>query len=148
MPHLNVLIVENLNIYPLLVNQLLSRRPKWLQYYHLAFTIPEELRPFFKRHRNALKILPQVASQTMTYFFKTKHKSKPWILSVIHSFGAKLNWNPHVHLIITAWWIHDFWIYKKIVFIPYKAILPSRKYGLIRSLKKRCDDNLDNPTHD
>jgi hypothetical protein len=59
------------------MHRLLSWRPPHLQYYHLAFTIPEELRAFFKRHRITLQILPQVASQAICYFFKTKHKSKP-----------------------------------------------------------------------
>jgi hypothetical protein len=59
------------------MNHLLSRRPPHLHYYHLVFTIPEELRDFFKRHRKALKILPQVASQAIMYFFDTEHKSIP-----------------------------------------------------------------------
>ena len=130
------------------LNRLLSRRPKWLQYYHLAFTIPEELRPFFKKHRKALKLLPKVASQSMLYFFESKHKSVPWILSVIHSFGAKLNWNPHVHLIVTAWWIQKNWHFKHINFIPYQLILPSRKKYLLKHLKERCYENIDNPTND
>lgn len=130
------------------MNHLLSRRPPHLHYYHLAFTIPEELRDFFKRHRKALKILPQVASQAIMYFFDTEHKSIPWILSVIHTFWAKLNRNPHVHLIITSWWITKQWQYKPISFIPYKMILPSRKKYLLKHLKQRCYDNLSNPHDD
>ncbi len=127
------------------MNNLLSWRPPNLHYYHLAFTIPEELRNFFKRHRIALKFLPQIASQAIFYFFSTKHKSTPWILSVIHTFGAKLNRNPHVHLIITSWWITKQGTYKPIDFIPYKLILPSRKKYLIKSLKQRIYKNLHNP---
>lgn len=130
------------------MHRLLSWRPPHLQYYHLAFTIPEELRAFFKRHRITLQILPQVASQAICYFFKTKHKSKPWILSVIHTFWAQLNRNPHVHLIITSWWINDQWRFVPISFIPYKLILPSRKKYLLKTLKERVYKNLENPDNE
>lgn len=129
-------------------NKLIYRWPKWLNYYHLAFTIPEELRPFFRKHRLALNLLPKVASNAMLYFFQSKHKSIPWILSVIHSFGAKLNWNPHVHLIVTAWWIQCNWKFKHINYIPYKLILPSWKKYLLKNLKERCYKNIENPTND
>ena len=128
-------------------NKLISRWPKWLNYYHLAFTIPEELRPFFKEHRSALKLLPKVASQAIFYFFKSKHKSTPWILSVIHSFGSKLNWNPHVHLIVTAWWIQCNWKFKHINYIPYQLILPSWKKYLLKNLKERSYKNIENPNN-
>lgn len=127
------------------LQKLVSRWPQGLQYYHLAFTIPQRLRNFFKRHRKALKALPQIATQAITYFFQTKHKLTPWVLAVIHSFGAALNWNPHVHLLITAWWIDSQSIYKTISFIPYKMILPSRKKYLIKHLKDRTYKHVTNP---
>lgn len=125
-------------------NRLVARRPSWVQYYHLAFTIPEELRSFFKRHRKALKLLPLIASQAIQYYY-SKQWCKAWILAVIHTFWAKLNWNPHTHLIITDWWFAENWRYKKVPFIPYKLILASRKRYLLKSLKERCYGNLQNP---
>lgn len=84
------------------------------------------------------------AAQSIEYFFTKKYKCKPWILSVIHSFGAKLNRNPHVHLILTAWGIQ--WnSFKKADFIPYKAILASWKKFLLKHLKEWSYKNLDNP---
>lgn len=126
-------------------NNLVSWRPDGVNYYHLAFTIPKELRPFFKRHRAALKLLPQVASQAVRYYFHQKHKAEPWILAVIHTFGAKLNWNPHVHLIITDGWFTQNYTYKRTWFIPYKLILSSRKWQLLKTIKQRSYDNLTNP---
>ena len=124
------------------INHLTSRRPKHLQYYHLAFTIPEELRNFFKRHRKVLKKLPQVASNSVIYFFQKKYKCTPWILSVIHTFWAKLNWNPHTHLMISSWGLTKENIYKSIGFLPYIWIIESRKRYLIKHLNNRCDNNL------
>ena len=126
------------------MNKLLSWRPKWISYYHLAFTIPEELRNFFKKNRKALKLLPKVASQTIEYFFDKNYSCKPWVLAVIHSFGAKLNRNPHTHLIITAGWINDDDVFKKVDYIPYKAILSSWKKYLLKNLKERIYENIEN----
>jgi hypothetical protein len=63
-------------------------------------------------------------------------------MSVIHTFGAQLNRNPHVHMIITNWAIHDSGIFKDNIFFPYEAIKRSWTRMLVRNLKDRCDDNL------
>ena len=122
-------------------NKLLDRRPKQLKYYHLSFTIPEELRNFFKRHRKALYQLPISANQALFYFFKSK-KLTPWILSVIHTFWAKTNRNPHDHVMVTSWWMTKNNTYKSIDFLPYQLIIPSRKTWLLRNLIKWCKKNL------
>lgn len=121
------------------MNTLTSRWPRWLSYYHLAFTIPEELRPFFKRHRSTLHLLPKVANDSLQYMFQHKYNLKPWILSVIHTFWSQLNRNPHVHCIVTSWWIHPHWFYQQIRdFIPYLLILRSRKTGLLKAIRDRA----------
>lgn len=124
------------------IRKLISWRPKNLHYYHLVFTIPEELRPFFLRHRNALKFLSKTASQSTLYYFQVKHKITPWILSVIHTFGAKLNRNAHIHLIVSCGGISKNNSFKHISFIPYKLLLVSRKKYLIKNLKIWCTNNL------
>lgn len=123
------------------ITRLVSRRPQHLHYFHLAFTIPSELRPFFRSNRSALSLLPKVASQAIFYFFKEKYNILPWILSVIHTFWAKLNRNPHVHLIITAWWFDPDDYYLPANFIPYRWILTSRKYYLLKHIKQRVYTN-------
>lgn len=126
-------------------SRLVSWRPDGVNYYHLAFTIPKELRPFFKRHRKALKLLPQVASQSVRYYYQQKHKATPWILAVIHTFGAQLNWNPHTHLIITDGWFTKNYQYKRTRFLPYKLILSSWKWHLLKALKQWAHSNLTDP---
>lgn len=124
------------------MNTLTSRWPRWLHYYHLAFTIPEELRPFFKRHRTTLQLLPKVAYDSILYSFR-KYHCKPWVLSVIHTFWSQLNRNPHVHCIVTSWWINPHWVYQNIRdFIPYLLILSSRKTGLLKAIRDRSFNNL------
>ena len=59
------------------ITNLFSWRPSHLHYYHLFFTIPEELRDFFKDNRKALNILPDVGNKVLTYFFNKNYECKP-----------------------------------------------------------------------
>jgi hypothetical protein len=124
------------------LNGLISWRPKHLKYYHFAFTIPPELRQFFLSHRKALRILQQTSYQVIQYHFSKKHKITTGTISVIHTFWAQLNWNPHVHMIVTAWWFDQANQYIPIDFIAYKALISSRKYQLLKNLKHWCYNHI------
>jgi hypothetical protein len=58
------------------MNKLIDWRPQKLLYKHIVFTIPLELRRFFKDHRNALKILPSTAANAILFFLR-KQKLTP-----------------------------------------------------------------------
>ena len=71
---------------------------------HIVFTIPEELRKFFGMNRQRLKILPKCAAKAVTSWMHSLNKSQqftPGIVTVIHTFGRDLKWNPHVHMMVT-----------------------------------------------
>ena len=71
---------------------------------HIVFTIPEELRKFFGADRQRLKILPKCAAKAVTSWMYNLNKSEeftPGIITVIHTFGRDLKWNPHVHMMVT-----------------------------------------------
>lgn len=123
------------------MNNLVSRRPQSLLYKHITFTIPAELRRFFKDNRKALKILPYTAANAIMFFLRNQ-KVKPWILAVIHSFWGQLNRNPHTHLIVTNWAIHDNGTFKNNIFFPYNAIKRSRTVYLVKNLRNRTKKNL------
>lgn len=123
------------------MNKLINWRPQKLLYKHVVFTIPLELRRFFKDHRNALKILPSTAANAIMFFIR-KQKLTPWILAVIHSFWGQLNRNPHTHIIVTNWAIRNNWTFKDNIYIPFTAIRASRTKFLIKNLKDRTYKNL------
>lgn len=95
--------------------KLLSRLPQNISYRHIFFTIPEELRKFFAINRSghwskedAINILSTAANEALYTFFQTHFNSMPWFISVIHTFWAKLNRNPHIHYIVAEWWFVKF----------------------------------------
>lgn len=126
------------------INKLFSWLPRGIWYHHIILTIPEELRVFFKRHRNALALLPRTASDSVSYFLDKKLNWIPGIIAVIHTFWAKLNRNPHVHLLVTHWVFSkkDNLFSNDDFFLPYIAIRDSRTIRLIKHLKDRVYKNM------
>ena len=97
-------------------HKLLSRLPTNISYRHIFFTIPSEFRKFFainRRwfwHEEALNILSAAANETLkTFFMKQFWIDTPWFISVIHTFWAALNRNPHIHYIVPEWWFKTIW---------------------------------------
>lgn len=70
---------------------------------HVVFTIPEELRRFFREDRNRLNYLFEASSITVKFWIKNKYKKKnitPAFVSILHTFGRSLIFNPHIHMIL------------------------------------------------
>lgn len=70
---------------------------------HVVFTIPDELRCFFRQDRKRLHLLFKASSITINCWFKEKYKKKeliPAYISILHTFGRSLCFNPHIHMIL------------------------------------------------
>ena len=70
---------------------------------HVVFTIPEDLRIYFRKDRKRLNYLFKAASITVNYWIKEKYKKKdiiPAYISILHTFGRSLIFNPHIHIIL------------------------------------------------
>lgn len=70
---------------------------------HVVFTIPRELRKYFREDRNRFNFLFKATSITIEYWFKTKYKKKeliPAYISILHTYGRSLIFNPHIHMIL------------------------------------------------
>ncbi len=79
-----------------------SKLFKW-RHRHVVFTIPEDLRGVFQNNRKLLNLLFQASAITIKYWFKEKYKKYnliPAFISVLHTYGRALNWNPHIHMIL------------------------------------------------
>ena len=119
------------------MNKVLAWSLPELQYHHIVFTIPEQLRFFMIFFRkNALDSLFTASKNTIIQIFKDKYGCTPGIISIIHTFGADIKWNPHVHLIVTSGGLSSdkkSWVWSD--FIPFKLIRSSWKFHLTNSLR-------------
>lgn len=69
---------------------------------HVIFTIDEGLRNIFLLYRSELmkEFMDEVA-RLIQEFFEKKYKVTPGIIAGLHTFGARLNFYPHVHMLVT-----------------------------------------------
>lgn len=86
---------------------ILARKQQLLpvRYFHVVFTLPEELNRWCLHHPKAMYDLLFAASkQTMETFARDqKHLgAMPGMISVLHTWGQNLSLHPHVHMIIPA----------------------------------------------
>lgn len=105
---------------------------------HMVFTIPSELRDYFQRNRELLKILPESAADVIKRWYKNMNKKEeytPGIISVIHTFGRDLKWNPHVHILVTKGGAGNYNAWKRIDFVPYEMLRKSWQKVILDKLQ-------------
>lgn len=73
-------------------------------YYHITLTVPDYLWYFFKyeSRRPLLELLFKSSREAVLEWFLFNRKVKPGIISVLHTFGKKANFNTHIHMIVAA----------------------------------------------
>ncbi len=68
---------------------------------HIMFTLPEELWKIFLAHREFLKDMMDLAVNITQDWYKKSAKVEVGMMVGIHTFGATMNFNPHVHMLVT-----------------------------------------------
>lgn len=81
---------------------------------HCVFTIDEELRLFFLKDRSLLNCLFQAVRSVIFRMFYKMNKSQnfvPGFICVLHTFGRPLEWNLHIHCLLSEGGYSDkgFW---------------------------------------
>ncbi|MFA1643857.1 transposase, partial [Chryseomicrobium imtechense] len=89
---------------------------------HVIFTIDEGLRDVFLQHRYLLKDMMDEAARIIKEFFWKKAKVEPGIISGLHTFGSQVNFNPHVHMLVTMGGINQKGEYVDHDFIPFAML--------------------------
>ena len=82
----------------------LSARAKELlpvPYFHLVFTIPHELNGIMLQNKaELLNILFQASAKALNDVAKTRFRGKLGFFSVLHTWGQKLDFHPHLHCVV------------------------------------------------
>jgi hypothetical protein len=89
---------------------------------HVIVTVAEELRLVFAKHRNLLKDLMDRAVQLLQDYFKKKSKVMPGILACLHTFGARAQFNPHVHMLVTMGGMTSKGDWKSYDYLPFEML--------------------------
>ena len=106
-------------------------------YRHIVFTIDEGLRTIFlKYHREILlKGLMDDAAQVILDYFN-KQKIRPGIILALHTFGSKLEFNPHVHMIVTMGGLTEGGEWKDYDYIPYKMLRVNWQNAVLKLIRR------------
>lgn len=106
---------------------------------HIVLTMPDSLWHYFKENRDLLKHFMDCSRKMFDYVLKeTKHKDlTPAYLSVLHTFGRDMKYNPHTHLIFAAGGFDSNNQWVKIKYIDYKLLRTSWQKAVLDMLKKK-----------
>ena len=109
-------------------------------HHHCIFTIDEELRHFFLEDRSLLNCLfSSVRSVVLNMFYKA-NKSKnfvPGVVCILHTFGRPLEWNPHIHCLITEGGFSDDAVWRVVKHFNYTFLRKSFQTALLDEMEKR-----------
>jgi hypothetical protein len=74
-----------------------------IEYFHVVFTLPDELNPLALRNREVVyNILFKAASETLTELAKKRLGVKAGFIAVLHTWGQNLMDHPHLHCIVSG----------------------------------------------
>ena len=107
---------------------------------HCVFTIPEELRIFFRRDRSLLNCLFYSVRDVILRMFRKLNKSErftPGFICVLHTFGRSLQWNPHIHVLVSEVAVGRITPWKRLTHFNYSFLRKSFCTALLNHLHKR-----------
>ncbi len=103
---------------------------------HLVFTVPWEIRLLFLENRYLLSLLSQSCGQAILDWANSVHLL-PGVLTVLHTFGSKLNFNCHIHVLYSLGGVGlKNGKFKEYSFIPALSLKARFKTILLAKLRK------------
>ncbi|MFP5114804.1 transposase [Neobacillus sp. 204] len=81
------------------------------------------------KNKHGAKIRPIVV-KIITGFFQKKAKVTPGIIAGLHTFGSRVNFNPHVHILVTMGGLTEKGEWKQYDFLPFAML---RKQWLLQT---------------
>jgi hypothetical protein len=73
-----------------------------IPYKGITFTMPDVLWPFFRDNPRLAMALPALAAAVIETHMRTKYGLRIGIMAILHTFNGKLEFNSHVHTMVTA----------------------------------------------
>jgi hypothetical protein len=85
----------------------LWQREQWtalpdIPYAGIVLTMPDILWPIFQQNRHLLYDLGALGAAVVEEWVKAKYGVRVLIMVVTHTFGRRLNFNPHLHILVSA----------------------------------------------
>ena len=114
------------------------------QHRHCVFTISKELRHYFLEDRNLLNCLFDAASSVIRRMFYKTNKSQnftPGYILVLHTFGRPLEWNPHIHCLISEGGVGDTGFWRKVNYFSFQYMRHAFQTALLNLMEALITDS-------
>ena len=113
---------------------------------HAVFSLPTGwIREFFFLHRHLLKNLADASYLALKYSFKKLGISNIGVIATIHTFSRKIEWNPHIHCLITFSGITNNGKWKNIKNLPWQVLRKSWQKCVLDIIAKYAKENNSQP---
>jgi hypothetical protein len=73
-----------------------------IPYVGVLFTMHKDLWEIFRENWHLLGGLPAIAADVLQNWADRRHGARVLIIAVLHTFGRRLNFYPHVHLVVSS----------------------------------------------
>lgn len=74
-----------------------------MKHHHIVSTLPQPFRYLAKMNGTLLfDLLFKSSAEVIKSWFKSRHKLRPGIVSVLHTAGSDLKFHPHIHMIVSG----------------------------------------------
>jgi hypothetical protein len=73
-----------------------------IPYVGINFTMPKVFRLIFQQNRHLLNDLPAIAASALQRWAENKYGASVLLIVVPQTFGGLLNFNPHLHMLVSA----------------------------------------------
>ncbi|QQK74237.1 transposase [Salicibibacter cibarius] len=103
---------------------------------HVILTIDEGLREVFLLHRELLKMLMDEGARLLKEYFEKKKKVTPGIIAGLHTFGSQVNFNPHIHMLVTMGGMTKKGEWKAYDFIPFQMLRKQWQTVVLKLIRK------------
>ena len=111
---------------------------------HMVFTVPEELRNVFFEDRYKMQELSRLVADVFEYYYANRNKKlqiTPGIVTVIHTFGRDLKFNPHIHVLVTEGGMDQYNEWRSLTFISYEFLRKSWQKIVLDAMKRWFPEN-------
>jgi Putative transposase/Transposase zinc-binding domain len=83
------------------------QREQWralpdVRYAELCFTMPNVFWGYFKQDRRLLSDIAALAASVIKRWIEAEYDVVPYVLVIPHTFGRRLNFHPHLHILVSA----------------------------------------------
>lgn len=108
-----------------------------VSYFHVVFTLPASLRPFFAHQGRAQALDALFAAVSESILETTARRGlRPGVLAVLHTWNQRLGAHPHLHCLVTGGGLGpDGFVHHRRFLVPLKVLRPVFQGKLLSKLE-------------